>query len=136
MQNSPRIRVLVADDNVINQVLFARMLLVLGVTADIVDNGTQALEACTTQQYDMIFMDYQMPETDGVEAATCIKHTSVEQKPVIVLMTANQLINNYYLMQSSAVDDFLKKPFTLQEMTDVIKKWQTAFTTQLPSSIN
>src|SRR4051794_14311983 len=97
MQNPQCIRILVADDNVINQTLFAKMLSVLRVQADVVDSGTKALEACQSQHYDMVFMDYQMPGTDGVEAAKSIKDINRSSKPVIILITANVLVNDYYL---------------------------------------
>jgi CheY-like chemotaxis protein len=134
MQNPQCIRILVADDNVINQTLFAKMLSVLGVQADVVDSGTKALEACQSQYYDMVFMDYQMPGTDGVEAAKSIKEISRTQKPVIILITANLLVNDYYLIHPGVVDDFLKKPFTLQEMAGIIEKWQPSFTIHPPTN--
>ena len=135
MQNPRCIRVLVADDNVINQTLFAKMLSILEVKADVVDSGERALEACRSQRYDIIFMDYQMPGTDGIEAAKNIKDISSKPKPVVILMTANLLVNDYYLTHPGAVDDFLKKPFTLQEIGTIIKKWELTFTTR-PSSGN
>jgi CheY-like chemotaxis protein len=134
MQNPQCIRILVADDNVINQTLFAKMLSVLGVQADVVDSGVRALEACQFQHYDMVFMDYQMPGTDGVEAAKSIKEINRIPKPVIILITANLLVNDYYLTHPGVVDDFLKKPFTLQEMADIIKKWQPSFVVHPPSN--
>jgi CheY-like chemotaxis protein len=133
MQNPQCIRILVADDNVINQTLFAKMLSVLGLQADVVDNGLRALEACKSQHYDMIFMDYQMPGADGVEAAKSIKEIDKNPKPIIILITANLLINDYYLTHPGVVDDFLKKPFTLQEMSDIIEKWQPLFAVHPPS---
>jgi CheY-like chemotaxis protein len=134
MQNPQCIRILVADDNVINQTLFAKMLSVLGVQADVVDNGLRALEACQSQHYDMVFMDYQMPGADGVEAAKSIKEINESPKPIIILITANLLINDYYLTHPGVVDDFLKKPFTLQEMSDIIEKWQPLFAVHPPSN--
>ncbi len=134
MQNPQCIRILVADDNVINQTLFAKMLSVLGVQADVVDSGARAMEACQSQHYDMVFMDYQMPGTDGVEAAKSIKEIDNPPKPVIILITANLLINDYYLTHPGVVDDFLKKPFTLQEMADIIEKWQPLFAVHPPAS--
>jgi CheY-like chemotaxis protein len=134
MQNPQCIHILVADDNVINQTLFAKMLSVLGVQADVVDSGSRALEACQSQHYDMIFMDYQMPGTDGVEAAKSIKEINPVRKPVIILITANLLVNDYYLSHPGIVDDFLKKPFTLQEMADIIEKWQPLFAVHYPSN--
>lgn len=127
MQNPQCIRVLVADDNVINQILVAKMLSVLGIKADVVDSGVRALEACRSQSYDMLFLDYQMPGTDGVETAKNIKDINPNKKPVVILMTANLLINNYYLTHPGVVDDFLKKPFTLQEISAIIAKWEPTF---------
>ncbi len=127
MQNPQCIRILVADDNVINQTLFAKMLLVLGIRADVVDNGSRALEACRSRPYNMVFMDYQMPVTDGVEAAKNIKDIIPAPKPVVILMTANLLVNNYFLTHPGVVDDFIKKPFTLQELEALIEKWEPTF---------
>src|SRR5690242_5831762 len=103
MQNPQCIRILVADDNVINQTLFAKMFSMLGIQADVVDNGASALEACRSQPYAMVFMDYQMPVTDGVEAAKNIKDIIPTPKPVVILMTANLLVNNYFLTQPGVV---------------------------------
>lgn len=133
MQNPQCIRILVADDNVINQTLFAKMLSVIGVQADVVESGMHALEACQARSYDMVFMDYQMPGTDGVEAARRIKEMNRSHQPIIILITANLLINDYYLTHPGVVDGFLKKPFTLQELADTIEKWQPFFAAH-PSS--
>jgi CheY-like chemotaxis protein len=135
MQNPQCIRILVTDDNVINQTLFAKMLSVLGVQAAVVESGELALKACVSQPYDMVFMDYQMPGTDGLEAATNIKNINRLPKPIIILMTANLLINDCYLTHPGVVDGFLKKPFTLQEMEAIIEKWQPMFAVH-PSSNN
>ena len=124
MQNPRCIRILIADDNAINQTLFAKMFLVLGIQADVVDSGTRALEACHSQPYDMIFMDYQMPGTDGLETAENIKRINRKAKPIVILMTANLLMNDYLSTHPGVVDDFLKKPFTLQEIAAIIKKWE------------
>ena len=105
------------------------MLAVLGFKADIADNGQRALEACQSQSYDLVFMDYQMPGADGVETAKSIKLINQKQKPVIILMTANLLVNNDYLTQPGVIDDFLKKPFTVQELKAIIEKWEPTFVT-------
>jgi len=127
MQNPQCIRILIADDNIINQILFAKMFSLLGVPAVVVDSGVRALEACRSQHYDMVFMDYQMPGTDGVEAAKEIKSINRNPKPVVILMTANLLVNDYFLTHPGVVDDFLKKPVTLQEIEAVIEKWEPTF---------
>ncbi len=128
MQNLQYIHILVAEDNIINQMLIVKMLSALGCKADVVENGALAIEACRLQAYDLIFMDYQMPETDGVEAARSIKQNcSLQQQPVIILMTANLLVNDDYLNHPGVLDDFLKKPFTIQEMSGKIEKWQSKY---------
>ena len=124
MQYPQGIRILIVEDNVINQILFTKMLSVLGYQADVSESGTQALEACCSQQYDIVFMDYQMPGIDGVEAAKAIKSIDRNPKPVIILMTANLLVNNDYLMHPGIIDGFLKKPFTIQEIKTIIEKSQ------------
>jgi CheY-like chemotaxis protein len=133
LHNPQGIRILVVDDNIINQILFAKMLSVLGIQADVVESGERALEACQFQPYDMVFMDYQMPETDGMEAAKKIQQLNRNPKPVIILMTANLLINDNYLSHPGVVNGFLKKPFTLQEILEIIEKWQHLFAAH-PSS--
>jgi CheY-like chemotaxis protein len=133
MQHLHCVRILVAEDNVINQTLFTKMLAVLGFTADVAATGTEALEAYKAQPYDIVFMDYQMPGLDGVEAARSIKSINPELKPVIVLMTANLLVNDDYLSHPGVVDDFLKKPFALQDIATIIEKWQPQFATQQAS---
>jgi CheY-like chemotaxis protein len=75
----------------------------------------------------MVFLDYQMPVTDGVEAAKNIKDIITSAKPVVILMTANLLVNDYFFTNPGVVDDFLKKPFTLQEIEALIKKWEPTF---------
>ena len=134
MQNPRCIRILIADDNAINQTLFAKMFLVLGIQADVVDSGTRALEACHAQPYDMIFMDYQMPGTDGLETAENIKRINRKAKPIVILMTANLLMNDYLSTHPGVVDDFLKKPFTIQEIAAIIKKWEPTIAIHPPFS--
>lgn len=133
MRHPQCIRILVAEDNIINQALFTKMLSVLGHKADITDSGTSALEACESQRYDIVFMDYQMPGIDGIETAKSIKRINREPKPIIILMTANLLVNDDYLAHPGVIDDFLKKPFTLQEILAVIEKWQSIFAVQQSS---
>lgn len=130
MQSPHSLRILVAEDNLINQTLFTKMLSVVGYTAEVVDDGNCALDLCKQQAYDLIFMDYQMPGADGIETAKNIKAINRHPKPVIVLMTANLLVNNDYLSHPGVIDDFLKKPFTLQEIAAIIKKWHPAMAAQ------
>jgi len=127
MQRPLCVRVLVAEDNVINQKLFARMLSLLSIEAEMVDSGPNALQACRQKGYDMVLMDYQMPGTDGVETAMEIKRSLQGQKPIIILMSANLLVNSDYLLHPGVIDGFLKNPFTLQELKELIEKWQPVF---------
>lgn len=121
------INILVADDNNINQTLMVKALSALGYKADVVSTGTDAVTANKEHHYDLVLMDYQMPEMDGAEAAQCIKENGQAHKPVIILMTANLLVSTDHLSHHGIFDGFLKKPFTMEELAGTIEKWRPRF---------
>ena len=118
------LRVLVAEDNVINQVLAVKMLQKLGCRPDVVANGREAVDAARRADYDAIFMDCQMPEMDGYEATPEIRrvHGAGRWTPIIAL-TANAMKGDRAKCLQAGMDDYLTKPFSLQTLGEVLNRW-------------
>ena len=115
------LRLLIAEDNPVNQRVAARMLLKLGYQADVVENGRLAVEAAQRQAYDVIFMDVQMPELDGLEAARRIK-ARPGPAPWIVALTAHALDHDRQQCLAAGMNDFLSKPVQLSELTAALDR--------------
>jgi CheY-like chemotaxis protein len=122
-------RILVAEDHPVNQKLAIRVLERLGYNADIVANGKEVLEAMAAQVYDLVFMDVQMPELDGLEATRLIR-ASDQQQPVIVAMTANAMNGDRDECLQAGMDDYICKPLNLDELAGLLQKWQAALDTK------
>jgi CheY-like chemotaxis protein len=103
--------ILVAEDNPVNQRVAILMLRRLGYRADVAANGREALEAVERQRYDLVLMDVQMPEMDGLQAAREIRSRfAVEVGPRIVAMTANASTSDRDECFAAGMDDFMTKP--------------------------
>jgi len=116
------LRVLIAEDNVINQKVASRLLEKLGYQADIVANGLEALEAVARQPYDVIFMDLQMPEMDGLQASKEINRLYPDKRPRIVALTANAMKEDMERCFAAGMDDFVSKPVKPKEIAEALKK--------------
>jgi len=116
------LNILIAEDNVVNQKLASHILGKMGYKPDISVNGHDALSAMTIKKYDMIFMDVQMPEMDGLEATRFIRENMVHQ-PVIVAMTANAMSEDKELCLKTGMDDYLSKPMKIADIMDVLERW-------------
>ncbi|RYD78237.1 MAG: PAS domain-containing sensor histidine kinase [Sphingobacteriales bacterium] len=123
------LRVLLAEDNVINQKLALKVLEKLGYIADVAANGLEVLEAFERQYYNLVFMDVQMPEMDGYEASRRLVENFKNQrvKPVIFALTANVMEDEREKILAAGMDDYLPKPFRMDDMRNIIEKWQTVF---------
>jgi CheY-like chemotaxis protein len=116
------LRILVAEDNPVNQKLAERVLNKLGYTPTIVITGKQVLDIQFENNYDIILMDVQMPEMDGLEATRQIRSKS-NTHPVIIAMTANAMKSDQEECYQAGMNDYISKPIKLDELVKLIEKW-------------
>ena len=116
------LKILIAEDNTVNQTLAMRALNKLGYTPEVAADGLAALEKLRQSRYDIIFMDVQMPEMDGLEATRHIRKKP-EDQPVIIAMTANATVEDKGICLQAGMDDYVSKPFKLDTLVDVLEKW-------------
>ncbi len=115
--------VLVAEDHPVNQKLITKMLEKWGHRVNVVANGIEAVEAVDRQRYDLVLMDMQMPELDGVEATVQIRrHHPAEQLPILA-MTANVLPEDRQRCAAAGMQDFLTKPIQPQVVRAAVVLW-------------
>ncbi|MEB0280803.1 MULTISPECIES: two-component regulator propeller domain-containing protein [unclassified Mucilaginibacter] len=114
--------ILIAEDNMVNQKVIMHILKKMGYSPDLSANGHEVLEAIARRRYDMILMDIQMPEMDGLEATRFIREHLSEQ-PVIVAMTANAMVEDREACLQAGMNDYLSKPMKLAEIIAVLEKW-------------
>ncbi len=116
------LRILLAEDHPINQKVATHMLKKLGYSVDIANNGKEAVEACLNHQYDVVLMDVQMPEMDGVQATQSIREQIAEPlQPTIIAVTAHALTGDKEFYINSGMDNYLSKPIeatTLQALLE------------------
>jgi CheY-like chemotaxis protein/Na+-transporting methylmalonyl-CoA/oxaloacetate decarboxylase gamma subunit len=120
-QKNP-LRILIAEDNRVNQKLAVRILAKLGYDPDIVENGKEVLEEVSKEKYDLILMDVQMPEMDGLEASRMIR-LCLDVQPVIVAMTANAMQGDREECLANGMDDYISKPVNIEELVIILEKW-------------
>ena len=115
-------RILMAEDNAINQRVGKLILQRAGIAIDLVADGKEAVEAHQASPYDLILMDCQMPAMDGFEASRRIRQMQSKQ-PIIVAVTANALVGERERCLEAGMDDYLSKPFQAEQLVAVVKKW-------------
>ena len=118
-------KILVADDQVINQIIAERIFNTLGIQPDIASNGLEVLRQCESQHYDMVFMDINMPEMDGIEATRELhKKFPGGKRPVVVAMTANSMEGDRETCLEAGMDDFLPKPLRIDELQKILMRYE------------
>ena len=111
------LRVLLAEDNPMNQKLALRLLANMGVDADLAHDGNEAVAAIQGSRYDVVLMDVQMPDLDGLEATRRIRSASLAHRPWIIAMTANAMEGDREACLAAGMDDYLSKPIRPAELT-------------------
>ena len=118
------LRILLAEDNVVNQKLALRLLQQMGYRADVASNGIEAIECIARQPYDVVLMDVQMPEMDGLEASRRITaRWGPAERPRIVAMTANAMQGDREACLAAGMDDYLSKPIRVEELQAALEHW-------------
>ena len=117
------LRILLVEDNLVNQKIVLKLLERLGYKIDLATNGLEAINALNRQSYDIVLMDIQMPEMDGVEATQRIRETLPQkQQPYIVAMTAHALKGDREKYLSQGMDDYISKPISIKEVIAALKR--------------
>ncbi|MCF8367173.1 MAG: response regulator [Bacteroidales bacterium] len=124
---SKTFKILLAEDNLVNQKVASIHLQKFGHSVDVANNGILAFEAFKTNQYDLIFMDIQMPEADGYEATRLIRDyeqmNKIDRKIPIIAMTANAMKGDKEKCIEAGMDDYISKPFTAKALQETLNKY-------------
>ena len=113
---------LLVDDNRVNQKVGTKILKRLGLTPDIAANGIEAVRACLGARYDVVLMDIEMPEMDGIEATRRIREALSAEPPFIVALTANAMASDRERYLEAGVDDYLSKPLEPELLVESLKR--------------
>src|SRR5262245_57823030 len=117
------LRILLAEDNVVNQKVALRLLGQMGYRADVAGNGLEAIDAIERQTYDVVLMDVQMPELDGFGASREInRRWPGDRRPRIVAMTANAMQGDRELGEAAGKDDYVAKPIRVEELIAALER--------------
>jgi CheY-like chemotaxis protein len=128
------LRILLAEDNAVNQKLALRLLSQMGYRADVAGNGLEAIQALERQDYDVVLMDVQMPEMDGLEASRQINMRWGKQvkpdgrRPNIIAMTANAMQGDRELCLAAGMDDYVSKPIRNDELVEALLRSHSSTT--------
>jgi two-component system sensor histidine kinase/response regulator len=120
---SPGMRVLLAEDNPVNQKVVLRMLEKLGCSADVASNGLEAVEKAGLDDYALVLMDCQMPEMDGYEATRILRARHGPHSPHIIALTAAAMEEHRKMCFDAGMDDFVTKPLSLARLQEVLAQW-------------
>jgi CheY-like chemotaxis protein len=128
-------RILLAEDNEINQRITLRLLEKLGLPADAVVNGQQASESAGQKKYDLILMDCQMPIMDGFEATAVIRHREGSDRHTpICALTANAMEGDREKCLAAGMDDYITKPISIDKLREAVERWVPRATAPVPGA--
>ena len=114
------LRILLAEDNQVNQKLALRILEQMGYRADVASNGIEAVESIERQKYDVVLMDVQMPEMDGLDATRSIRNLTETTQPHIIAMTANAMEGDREMCIAAGMNDYISKPIRVNELVEAL----------------
>lgn len=118
------LRILVAEDNLVNQKLAISLLNLMGYKVDAVLNGAEVLKIMNEKEYDIILMDLQMPEMNGIEATIRIREIyPPEKQPHIIAITANAMLGDREKCLAAGMVDYMSKPIKIYELQAALEKW-------------
>jgi signal transduction histidine kinase/DNA-binding response OmpR family regulator len=123
---APTARVLLAEDNAVNQKLACKLLEKLGCRVDVAANGREALAMCRTAPYDIVFMDCQMPEMDGYEATRVLRREESGRHTPVIALTANSMPGDREECLRAGMDAHLSKPIRPEELAAALARWLPA----------
>ena len=130
-----KLRVLVAEDNVVNQKIVLKLLSKLGHSADAVANGLEVVQANQRMAYDLILMDCQMPDMDGYQATAEIRKLESKDGHIpIIALTANAMAGDREKCLNAGMDDFLTKPIQPKLLSETLNKWAAAMRSELETA--
>jgi len=116
------VRILIAEDHLVNRKVLLAFLRQLGLTADVVEDGFGVIEAVTASDYDVVLMDIRMPGLDGVEATGRIRALGGEiNQPYVIAVTASAMRDDYERFREAGIDSMLTKPITIAQLAEILE---------------
>lgn len=131
-----RPKILLVDDNKVNRQIAGEILKKSGCIVDLAENGKQSLEFIKQYSYDLIFMDIQMPEMDGVTATRILKEMNIKNLPPIVAMTAYSMKEDKERFLSQGLDDYISKPIRTNELLNKVGQWTRGKNVSINQQVN
>lgn len=130
------LKILIAEDNIINQKIASRILEQMGYIADIAGDGLEVLDCLNRQHYDLVLMDVQMPELDGIQTTGRILEKWLPaERPKIIAMTANATQGDMEKCLYAGMDDFISKPILSDELKSMLEKWGSNPITKITGAV-
>jgi CheY-like chemotaxis protein len=130
------LKILVAEDNLINQKVVLKLLEKIGYTADLAENGIEVLNYFKRKFYDIVLMDIRMPRMDGIETTRNLINMYGNKRPVIIAVTADVFKGAKEKYLDAGLDDYIGKPIDRQEFANIFLKWVRKLNRKIYQKIN